>query len=112
MRIREGDKLKIVFHIKYGYFKYQFMLFGLSNTPASFQGYINEMLAEKLDVFVIVYLDNIMIYIAKLGQQLVEAVCGVFAQLQKHRLFANLKKCQFYQDKVQFLEYIVSAQRI
>ena len=38
------------------------MLFGLTNTPATFQGYINKILADKLDVFVIVYLDNIFIY--------------------------------------------------
>ena len=42
------------------------MLFGLSNTPASFQGYINKILAKKLNVFIIVYLNNILIYIKKL----------------------------------------------
>ena len=44
------------------------MLFGLSNAPASFQGYINKILAEKLDIFVIVYLDNILIYTKDPGQ--------------------------------------------
>ncbi len=44
------------------------MPFGLSNAPASFQGYINQILAEKLDIFVVVYLDNILIYTEDSGQ--------------------------------------------
>ncbi len=54
MRIREGDALKMVFRIRYGHFEYQVMPFGLTNAPATFQGYINKILAEKLDIFVIV----------------------------------------------------------
>ena len=50
------------------------MPFGLSNAPASFQGYINKLLAEKLDIFIIIYLDHIFIYTKDLGQGHVEAV--------------------------------------
>ncbi len=50
------------------------MPFGLPNTPATFQGYINEIMAEKLDVFVIVYLDDILIYIESKGEEHVQAV--------------------------------------
>ena len=50
------------------------MPFGLSNAPASFQGYINKILAEKLDIFVIVYLDDILIYTKDLGQAHINAV--------------------------------------
>ena len=67
MRIREGDKWKTAFQIRYAYFEYQIILFSLSNVPASFQRYVNIILAEKLDVFVIVYLDNILIYTADTG---------------------------------------------
>ena len=62
MKIKEGNKYKTAFKIRYGHFEYQVMLFKLSNTPASFQEYINKILAKKLDVFVIVYLDDILIY--------------------------------------------------
>ena len=62
MRIKEGDEWKTAFQTRYGHFEYQVMPFGLSNAPASFQGYINKILAEKLDIFVIVYLDDIFIY--------------------------------------------------
>ena len=50
------------------------MLFGLFNTPAIFQRYVNKILAEKLDIFVIVYLDDILIYTEDLSQPYVEAV--------------------------------------
>ncbi len=74
MRIREDDEWKTDFYIRYGQFEYQVMPFGLSNTLASFQGYINKILAEKLDIFVVVYLDDILIYTKVLGQSYVEAI--------------------------------------
>ncbi len=58
----------------YGNFKYQLILFGLTNIPATFQGYINEILTKKLDIFVIVYLDNILIYLKNEGKGHVIAV--------------------------------------
>ena len=88
------------------------MLFGLSNALASFQGYINKILIEKLDIFVIVYLDNIFIYTEDQGQGHVKKVRWVLEILKKNVLFANLKKCRFYKDEVQFLGYVVSSQDI
>ena len=85
------------------------MPFGLSNVSASFQGYINKILAEKLDIFVIVYLDNIFIYTKDPGQGHIEAVRWMLDVLRRHGLFANLKKCRFYKDEVRFLGYIVLA---
>ena len=61
MRIREGDEWKTAFRTQYSYFEYQVMPLGLTNAPASFQRYINKILAKKLDIFVIVYLDDIFI---------------------------------------------------
>ena len=60
--------------MRYGHFKYQVMPFGLSNASASFQGYINKIFAKKLDIFVVVYLDNILIYTKDLGQPHVQVV--------------------------------------
>lgn len=53
----------MAFYTRYSHFKYQVIPFDLSNTPASFQGYINKILTEKLDIFVIIYVDDILIYI-------------------------------------------------
>ena len=85
---------------------------GLTNAPATFQGYINKILMEKLDIFDIVYLDNIFIYIKDKSEGHVQAGRWVLNQLRKFLLYANLKKCRFYQEEVWFLGYIVSSQGI
>ncbi len=74
MRIWQNDKWETAFRTKYGYFKYQVMLFGLSNASASFQGYINKIFAKSLNIFIVVYLDDILIYIEDLGQLHVDAI--------------------------------------
>ena len=72
------------------------MLFGLSNALATFQGYVNKILADKLDIFIIEYLDDILIYTKDPGQLHIEAIRWVLDQLWKYSLFANLKKCYFH----------------
>lgn len=62
IKIWEDNKWKTNFQTQYGHYKYQVMPFGLSNILAKFQRYINKILAEKFDIFVIVYLDNILVY--------------------------------------------------
>lgn len=64
----------MAFHTRYGHFKYQVMLFGLSNTLASFQSYINKIFTKKLNIFVIVYLNNILSYTKDLTQSYIKAV--------------------------------------
>ena len=86
--------------------------FSLSNAPASFQGYINKILAKKLDIFDILYLDDIFIYIKDFEQANVDTIYWVLDILQKHSLFIKLKKCCFYKDKVCFLGHIVLAQGV
>ena len=74
MRIKKSDNWKTAFQTWYGHFEYQVMLFELSNAPASFQGYINKILAKKLNTFIILYLDDILIYNEDPSQGYVEAV--------------------------------------
>ena len=74
IRIRKGDEWKTAFRSRFGHFKYQVMSFGLTNASASFQRYINKILAEKLDSFVIVYLDDILIYTDNNGDGHVAAI--------------------------------------
>ena len=62
MRIRKGDEWKTAFRKRYSYFEYKAISFDFFNAPANFQEYVNKILAEKLDVFVIIYLDGILIY--------------------------------------------------
>lgn len=112
IRIHESDKWKTTFQTQYNYFEYQIMSFGLFNTSASFQDYVNKIFAKKLDVFVIIFLDNILFYIEDLSQLYVKTIYWVLKKLWKHRLFTNLKKCYFHQDKVQFLGYMIFVQDI
>ena len=107
MRICEGNEWKTVFRTRYGHFEYQVMFFGLSIIPATFQGYVNKIVAEKLDIFLVIYLDDILIYTKNLGQTHVEVVYWILEQLWKHYLFVNLTKCWFHQDEVCFLGYVV-----
>ena len=97
---------------RYGHFEYQMIPFGLTNTPTNFQGYINKIFTKKFDIFVIVYLDNILIYTDDDGDVHVIAVQWVLEQLKKFWLFANLKKCQFHQKEVWFLGYVVFLKSI
>ena len=88
------------------------MLCGLFNISASFYGYINKILTEKLNILVIVYLNNIFIYTKDPNQVHINFVWWVFEELKNHGLFANLKNYQFYKNKVCFLEYVVLAQGV
>ena len=88
------------------------MPFGLSNVPASFQDYINKILAKMLNIFVIVYLKDIFIYTKNPGQIHLNSIWWFFKQLKKYGFFTKFKKCQFHKDKVCFLKYVVSAQGI
>lgn len=69
-------------------------------------------MAKKLDIFIIVYLDDIFIYSKNPSQFHIDAIWWVLEHLRKNGFFANLKKCHFHQNKVRFLEYIVSTQKI
>ena len=67
-------------------------------------------MAKKLDVFIIIYQDDILIYTKDKKQCLVNAVLWVFEKLRKYKLFANFKKFWFYKDEIWFLRYIILAQ--
>ena len=88
------------------------MSFSLTNAPVSFQRYINKIIKEKLDIFVIVYLNDILIYTYVDRDRQVSAVWWLLEQLRKFLLFANLKKCRFHQEEVRFLSYVVSSKGI
>lgn len=68
MKIQDGNKQKVVFRTRYSHFKYQVLELGLFNTLTSFQAYFNKILAKKIKVFIIMYLNNILIYTKDLSQ--------------------------------------------
>lgn len=85
------------------------MLFGLTNAPATFQAYINNVLRKYLDVFVVVYLDNILIY-SKTYDDHVRDVRKVLQALADAKMKIKPKKTEFYKTEVKFLGYIVSRE--
>ena len=92
--IKEGDKWKTAFRMCYSHFEYHVMLFGLVNTPATFQGYINGVLHDCLDITCLVYLDDILIF-SEDEVEHTEHVREVLRHLGKAGLYLNLEKCEF-----------------
>lgn len=100
----------MAFRTWYGYFEDQILLFGLSNISASFWGYINKILDEMLNVFVIVYFDNILIYTGETDYD--DVFWWVLDLFRKHFLYSNSKKYCFHQKEVQFFNHVIFLQKI
>ena len=111
IRIKEGDEWKTAFRTRYGHFEYLVMPFGLANAPATFQAYINRALAGLVDVFCVVYLDDILIY-SNSEEEHWDHVRKVLTRLRQHQLFVNLDKCDFNTEQLEFLGFIVSTKGI
>ncbi len=111
IRIKEGDEWKTAFRTRYGLFEYLVMPFGLTNAPATGQQFINDILREYLDVFVVVYLDDILIYSQK-EEDHVEHVTKVLQKLQEAGLFVNGQKCDFHTTSTTYLGFIVTPEGI
>ena len=97
--------------MQYNYFKYVVMSFRLTNASAIFQTYINQTLAELLNVFCIVYLDNILIFSQNENEHQ-KHVKQIMKKLQKFKLFVKLLKCIFSQISVRFLEFVIDTEEI
>jgi hypothetical protein len=111
IRIKAGEEWKTAFRTRYGLFEYMVMPFGLTNAPASCQRLMNETLHEYLDVFVIVYLDDILIY-SRTKEEHVKHVKLVLAKLGASRLLLKPEKCEFHKNQVEFLGYIIGTHGI
>jgi hypothetical protein len=107
IRIAPGEEWKTAFRTRYGLFEYLVMPFGLTNAPASFQYLINDVLRDYLDIFLIVYLDDILIF-SKTRDDHINHVNLVLQRLRDNSLWANAEKCCFFQHEVDFLGYLVS----
>ena len=107
IHIKKDDEWKTAFHIHYSHFKYIIILFELVNASATFQTYINWVLMKLIDIFCVIYLNNILIYSETLKQHY-KHVKKVLERLWKFQLYASLKKCEFSTQKMKFLEFIIS----
>ncbi len=107
--IRQGNEWKTVgFITPSGHYEYRVMLYGLSNSLSVFQGFMSEVFREFLHLFVIVFIDIILIYYQNMAEYC-HHVMQVLCQLRKHFLYLKLEKCEFHRPEVQILGYILSA---
>ena len=102
VRICEGDKWKTTFRTRYGSFEWCVMPFGLNNGPAAFQCFMNDIFSDMLDVCILVYLDDILIYLDNMEQHC-EHVHEVLRCLRKNHLYARADKCNFHTNSVEYL---------
>ncbi|CAI7862777.1 unnamed protein product [Closterium sp. NIES-54] len=108
IRVEPLDCAKTAFRTRCGSFEYTVMPFELTNAPATFQMTMNEAFRPLLDKCMIIYLDNILVYSRDKQQHLadLEAVLTVF---DKHRLLTKGSKCEFFQDRLEFLGHVISG---
>ena len=109
VRIKAGAEWKTAFRTRYGHFEYNVMPFGLTNALAIFQHLMNDVFREFLDHFVVVYLDNILVF-SKNEKDHKNHVQLVLEKVHSARLYAKLEKCLFHQPQVEFLGYIISGE--
>jgi len=107
VRIAPGDEWKTAFRTCYGSYEWLVMPFGLTNAPAAFQRFVNTVFADMLDVCVVVYLKNILIYSEDMESHQ-QHVWEVLHHLRLHGLFAKPEKCEFHSDSVEYLGYRLS----
>ncbi|WVZ70977.1 hypothetical protein U9M48_019604 [Paspalum notatum var. saurae] len=107
MKIRPSDIPKTAFITRFGLYEYTVMSFGLTNAPAYFMNLMNKVFMEYLDKFVVVLIDDILIY-SKTEEEHEEHLRLVLQKLRDHKLYAKLSKCEFWLDQLPFLGHIVS----
>ncbi|KAI2657525.1 Transposon Tf2-8 polyprotein [Labeo rohita] len=111
VRIREGDEWKTAFVTPTGHYEYLVMPYGLSISPSVFQTFMNEVFREFLHQFVIVYIDDILIYSRNMAEHR-QHVQQVLHKLRQYQLYLKLEKCEFHQSSVYFLGYNISAEGV
>ena len=107
IRIKPEDISKTSFRTRYGHYEYLVMPFELTNAPAIFMDYMNRIFRPYLDKFVVVFIDNILIY-SKTAEEHEEHLRLVLGILREKQLYAKLDKCDFWLEDVQFLGHVIN----
>jgi hypothetical protein len=111
VRIAEGDEHKTTCVTRYGSYKFLVMPFGLTNAPATFCNLMNDVLYEFLDDFVVVYLDDIVVFSRSMNEHVVH-LSRVLSRLREHKLFVKREKCEFASAEIMFLGHLVSMDQV
>ncbi|GJZ61195.1 putative nucleotidyltransferase, ribonuclease H [Tanacetum coccineum] len=111
LRVHEDDIPKTAFRTRYGHFEFTVMPFGLTNAPAIFMDLMNRVCRPYLDKFVIVFIDDILIY-SKNQEEHVEHLRLVLEMLKREKLYAKFSKCEFWLREVQFIGHVINGNGI
>src|SRR5437667_459649 len=111
IKVREEDIPKTAFSTRYGLYEFLVMSFGLTNAPAFFMYLMNSVFMMELDVFVVVFIDDILVY-SKNEEEHAKHLRIVLDRLREHQLYAKFSKCQFWLKEVSFLGHILSAKGV
>ncbi|KAH0650459.1 hypothetical protein KY284_030371 [Solanum tuberosum] len=111
LRVKEDDIPKTAFRTRYSHYEFLVMLFGLTNAPAAFMVMMNRVLRKYLDIFVIVFMDDILIY-SRSEDEHTNHLRIVLQVLKNQQLFAKLSKCEFWLRFMAFLGHVVSDKSI
>ncbi|XP_022641613.1 uncharacterized protein LOC106773250 [Vigna radiata var. radiata] len=106
--VKADDVQKTAFRSRYGHYEYVVMPFGVTNAPAIFMDYMNRIFRPFLDKFVVVFIDDILIY-SKTREEHADHLRTVLGVLRERKLYAKLSKCEFWMEEVQFLGHVISA---
>ncbi|CAA0832681.1 Uncharacterized mitochondrial protein AtMg00860, partial [Striga hermonthica] len=107
LKIKESDIAKTAFRTRYGHYEFVVMPFGLSNAPAVFMDLMNRIFHPYLDQFVIVFIDDILIY-SKSQKEHEEHLMVVLETLRQERLYAKFSKCEFCLQRISFLGHVIT----
>nr|GFB04566.1 putative reverse transcriptase domain-containing protein [Tanacetum cinerariifolium] len=111
LRVREQDIPKTAFRTRYNHYEFQVMPFGLTNAPAVFMDLINRVCKPYLDKFMIVFIDDILIY-SKNEKEHEEHLKEILGLLKEDNLYSKFSKCEFWISKVQFLGHVIDSRGI
>jgi hypothetical protein len=107
VRMLPQDEYKTAFKTHHGHYQFKVMPFGLTNAPATFQCIMNHVLSPFLRKFVMVFLDDILIYSATMEEH-IDHVQQVLETLRAHKLYLKQSKCSFAQSSLEYLGHIIS----
>ncbi|WMV50864.1 hypothetical protein MTR67_044249 [Solanum verrucosum] len=108
LRVRDSDISKTAFRTRYGHYEFVVMLLGLTNALATFMDLMNRVFKQYLDLFVMVFIDDVLIY-SKNEEEHASHLRVVLQTLKDRQLFAKFNKCEFWLQSVAFLGHIVSS---
>ena len=111
LKVKDEDVLKTSFHTRYGHYEFLVMPFGLTNAPTAFMDLMNRVFKPYLDQFVVVFIDNILVY-SKNKEEHEKHLHIILQTLREHQLFAKLNKCELWLDQISFLDHVVSKDGI